>query len=334
MRSCRNWKQPFKLGEGASTTAPAPSRRGRALGWLAGVAVVYLVALWYLDRDKNVLSRLSDLAAPLMLCATAQLVSYGVRYQRWRMLLHVQGHSKFAWWPGLAAYLAGFAFTASPGKAGELLRIRYFSRWGVPPQTTLATFIHERALDLLVITLLATGAAGLVPLFGVLTAVVLTVILGLWLAAGCTALQQLARGVVLRLPSRKLRQLCMFLLGGIHALRPLLRPGLTLKAAAHGAAAWLLTAAAFAWLCHALGISLAWQHAVAIYPLAMLVGALSFIPGGVGTTEAAIVVMLTHTGANLDVALTAAIGIRLASLWLAILVGMTAMAGLEARRPG
>jgi len=115
------------------------------------------------------------------------------------------------------------------------------------------------------------------------------------------------------------------------ALQPLLRPRLALTSAIHGAAAWLLTSAAFAWLCHSLGIDLAWQHAVAIYPLAMLVGALSFVPGGVGTTEAAIVVMLASVGAGVDVALTAAIGIRLASLWLAVLVGMLAMAVLEAR---
>ncbi|WP_312326617.1 lysylphosphatidylglycerol synthase transmembrane domain-containing protein [Stenotrophomonas sp.] len=319
------------MAEDASFTPPSPQRRGRALGWLAGVAAVYLVALWYLDRDKNVLSRLGELGGPLLLCAGAVLASYGFRYQRWHMLLRAQGHPLASWWSGLWAYVAGFAFTASPGKAGELLRIRYFSRLGVPPRTTLTTFVYERALDLLVITLMATGAARLVPLFGVLTGLVLAVVAGICLLACWPALQQLARVVIARLPGQRLRQLCGFLLDGVCALRPLLRPGLTLASALHGAAAWLLTSAAFAWLCHSLGIDLAWQHAVAIYPLAMLVGALSFVPGGVGTTEAAIVVMLASVGAGVDVALTAAIGIRLASLWLAVLVGMLAMVVLEAR---
>jgi len=104
---------------------------------------------------------------------------------------------------------------------------------------------------------------------------------------------------------------------------------LLLHASLHGAAAWLLTAAAFALLCQALGIALPWPLALGIYPLAMLVGALSFVPGGVGTTEAAIVVMLGASGVAVDTALTVAIGIRLVSLWLAVVVGMLAMAFLE-----
>ncbi|MGB0400245.1 lysylphosphatidylglycerol synthase domain-containing protein, partial [Stenotrophomonas sp.] len=71
-----------------------------------------------------------------------------------------------------------------------------------------------------------------------------------------------------------------------------------------------------------------------IYPLAMLIGALSLVPGGVGTTEAAIVLMLGASGVEVDAALTVAIGIRLVSLWLAVIVGMLAMARLElAARP-
>lgn len=61
----------------------------------------------------------------------------------------------------------------------------------------------------------------------------------------------------------------------------------------------------------------------------MLIGALSFVPGGVGTTEAAIVLMLGATGVPMETALTVAIGIRLVSLWLAVLVGMLAMLALE-----
>lgn len=320
------------MTDGTSSPAtPAPPRRGRALGWLAGIATAYLVVLWYLDRDKNILSRLGDLAGPLLLCALAVLASYGFRYQRWHMLLRAQGYPVSPWGSGLVAYLAGFAFTASPGKAGELLRIRYFSRMGVPARTTLATFVYERALDLIVIALLSTGAAGLVPMFGALIGVVLAVVIGLCLVAFCPGLQKVARAMIARLPGQRLHRLCDFLLDGVCALRPLLRPRLTITSAAHGAAAWLLTAVAFAGLCQSLGILLSWPHALAIYPLAMLVGALSFVPGGVGTTEAAIVVMLASVGAAMDVALAAAIGIRLASLWLAVLVGMGAMAGLEAR---
>ncbi|ELC7364397.1 flippase-like domain-containing protein [Stenotrophomonas maltophilia] len=320
------------MSESLSTTAP-PIRRGRALVWLTLIASVYLLGLWYVDRDKQILTRLQALALPLAGCAVLVLASYGVRYLRWRMLLSAQ-RQRTGWGAGILAYLAGFAFTASPGKAGELLRIRYFSRLGVPAQVTLTTFIYERALDLLVITGLSLAAAHLVPLFGVLANIVLCLVVALCLLACAPRLQRLASAFVNRLPGQPLRRLARFLMGGAISLRPLLRPGLTVASTVCGALAWLLTAAAFAWLCNALDIVLPWQYAMAIYPLAMLIGALSFVPGGVGTTEAAIVLMLAASGAEPDAALAAAIGIRLASLWLAVAVGMIAAAVLETRGPG
>lgn len=306
-----------------------PTPRGRAAGWVVAVAALYLAALWYLDRDRNILSRLAELAAPLGACALLVLASYVARYQRWRAVLVAQTHPPARWASGFAAYLAGFAFTASPGKAGELLRIRYFGWQGVPARTTLTTFIYERALDLLVITVLAIGAAGLIPLFGLLVAIILAVLAGLSALACWPWLARTARGLVDKLPGTPVRRLGHFLVDGAVALGPLLRLRLLVPASAWGGVAWLLTAAAFALLCVSVGVDLAWPLALGIYPLAMLIGALSFVPGGVGTTEAAIVLMLGANGVSADTALAVAIGIRLVSLWLAVLVGMLAVAALE-----
>lgn len=308
-----------------------PARGGRAGLWVAAIAVIYVAALWYLDRDRNILSQLAKMAAPLSACAVLVLLSYACRYQRWRSVLAAQGRPVHAWWQGLLAYLAGFAFTASPGKAGELLRIRYFNWQGIPPRATLTTFIFERACDLLVITLLSIAAATLVPAFGLLALIILVLLLAL-LALGCwPPLARFARGLAARLPGAPVRRAAGFLIDGGTALGPLLRVRLLLGSLGWGSVAWLLTAAAFAWLCHSAGITLPAHLLLGIYPMAMLIGALSFVPGGVGTTEAAIVMMLVACGVGADAALAIAIGIRLASLWLAVLMGMLAMAALESR---
>lgn len=315
-------------------TSPAPvkpARRGRAGLWVAATAAAYLAVLWYIDRDRNILSQLADHASTLALCSALVLASYVFRYQRWRAVLAAQRLRPHSWGQGALAYLAGFAFTASPGKAGELLRIRYFGWQGIPPSATLAAFIFERALDLLVITVLAIGAAHLVPAFGALAAIILGVVLALALLGCWPPMAHTAHRLLDRLPGAPLRRLGHFLVGGASALGPLLRARLLLPSSLQGAAAWLLTAAAFALLCHAMGVALPWPLALGIYPLAMLVGALSFVPGGVGTTEAAIVVMLAATGVGVDTALAVAIGIRLVSLWLAVVVGMIAMVWLEVR---
>ncbi|MEE7558504.1 flippase-like domain-containing protein, partial [Xanthomonas sp. Kuri4-2] len=133
-------------------------------------------------------------------------------------------------------------------------------------------------------------------------------------------------------PGAWLRRLLAFLLTGLGALRPLLRLRTLAEGGAWGLGAWLLTSLAFMGLCMAMGLALPWQAALGIYPLAMLVGALSFVPGGVGTTEAAIVLMLRRFEVDLDQAVAAAIAIRLVTLWFAVLVGMLAMASLERSR--
>jgi uncharacterized protein (TIRG00374 family) len=69
--------------------------------------------------------------------------------------------------------------------------------------------------------------------------------------------------------------------------------------------------------------------ALGIYPLAMLVGALSFVPGGVGTTELAIVLMLDRLGIATADAIAVAVAARLVTLWYAILVGALAMIRAE-----
>ncbi|CRD61440.1 lysylphosphatidylglycerol synthase transmembrane domain-containing protein [Stenotrophomonas indicatrix] len=320
------------MSKSASPAPASPDRRGRAAAWIIAIAAVYLIALCYVDRDRSILSRLSEMAVPLALCALAVLLSYLFRYQRWRSVLAAQGHPLEHWWPGLLAYLAGFAFTASPGKAGELLRIRYFGWLDVPGRITLTTFIFERAIDLLVITLLAIGASSLIPAFGLLALIILALLLALLALACWPPLAAATRTAANWVPTAWLRRLAHFLVDGGSSLRPLLRPRLLCSSTGWGAAAWLLTAFAFAWLCYASGISLTWPLALGIYPLAMLIGALSFVPGGVGTTEAAIVLMLAATGVATDMALAIAIGIRLVSLWLAVLVGMLAMAVLESTR--
>ncbi|WP_251275548.1 hypothetical protein, partial [Enterobacter hormaechei] len=77
-----------------------PIRRGRALAWLTLVAGIYLLGLWYVDRDKQILTRLQALALPLCGCVALVLASYGFRHLRWHMLLRAQGQPT-GWRAGL-----------------------------------------------------------------------------------------------------------------------------------------------------------------------------------------------------------------------------------------
>ncbi|MFZ3223540.1 MAG: lysylphosphatidylglycerol synthase domain-containing protein, partial [Rugosibacter sp.] len=96
-----------------------------------------------------------------------------------------------------------------------------------------------------------------------------------------------------------------------------------------GLAAWGLTSLAFVYLLVQLKINLPILAAIAIYPLAMLAGAASMLPGGIGSVEATIVVVLSLYGVSVGVATLAAIGIRLATIWFSVVCGFIALAILE-----
>lgn len=69
--------------------------------------------------------------------------------------------------------------------------------------------------------------------------------------------------------------------------------------------------------------------ALGIYQLAILAGAASVVPGGVGSTEVTIVALLSLFEVPLGIATLAAVEIRFASIWFAMLCGFIAMCVLE-----
>ena len=67
------------------------------------------------------------------------------------------------------------------------------------------------------------------------------------------------------------------------------------------------------------------EFAVFIYALSMLVGGLSFLPGGLGSAEAVMIALLILKGMAMPTAVAATVFIRLATLWFAVLIGLLAL---------
>ncbi len=308
--------------------APLGDRPGRMAPWLAAFVFAYIGFMLWTDSKYQLGERLADSGWVLLGLLPLIFCSFLLRYLRWRLLLRHCGRSPgFA--PGLLAYLAGFALTASPGKAGELIRIRYFSRLGVPANLTIATFVFERACDLIVVLGLSLLVAAQLPAFGMLAGTILAIVAAiLIMARSQRGLRTLQRFLFKRMP-RWISRPASTLLGGIARFHSMLEPALIFRSLAIGTLAWLLPSVAFTALCASMGLDLPLAAALGIYPAAMLVGALSFIPGGIGTTEAAIVALLASAGVAVPDAFVVAIGIRLSTLWFATLMGGSCVAMLD-----
>ncbi|XHS80297.1 YbhN family protein [Burkholderiaceae bacterium UC74_6] len=304
-----------------------------ALLGFAVLTALYLGALVWLDARRQVFDGLVSLVSVLPVLVAISLATYGARYARWYWLLLRAGY-RVPVCLGFLAYLAGFAFTATPGKVGELIRIRYFEPMGVPAWRVIAVFVFERGMDLLVVlglAMLAIQDAHLLALSAgfVLLCLGLVVLLGRHPAV----LHDLAYrldGAGLRRTTSALRALAR----GLGGAAVWLRPADVMLSVLAGVLAWGATAFGFVYLLRHLGVTgLPLAESLAIYPLSMLAGAASMLPGGIGSTEATITALLHASGVPLEVGVMAAVGVRLATLWFAILCGLASAAVLEAGWP-
>lgn len=252
------------------------------------------------------------------------LLNYALRFVRWQGYLQRFGHA-VPWRPSLRIYLAGFALTTTPGKLGEALRGVLLKPLGVPWSHSFAAFFSERISDLFAVVLIALLGLSLYPQAQPL------VVAGLVLAlVGQVVLANDAwSGAVLRrLPAdgggRLTRALGHVLTVFVEARR-CHTPAVLLGATLLSVVAWSAEAWAFHFILERLGADVPLRFAMFVYALAMLAGALSFMPGGLGGAEAVMAALLIWKGMSPADAVAATLVIRLATLWFAVAIGAVAL---------
>ncbi len=77
-------------------------------------------------------------------------------------------------------------------------------------------------------------------------------------------------------------------------------------------------------LLNLLSLNIPLDLAVSIYAVSLLIGAITFLPGGLGGVEVAMIQLLMLAGAEPSAAATATILIRMSTLWFSVLLGLLA----------
>lgn len=292
------------------------------------VSLCYLMALVWVDSKNHVFAAFPKLISLLPTLMGLSLISYLIRYSRWHWLL-IRAGSNTNVVTGFLAYVAGFAFTATPGKVGELLRIRYLSPQGVPPSRVVAAFVFERAFDLLAVLALSALAVRDTGLFVFVFGFVAVFLAGLMFAA-LNPIWLTKVSAYLRFHQlKRFARVGVTLRNGLSGCRVWVTPLDVLISMVLGVVAWSITSFCFVWLLGELGVSIPILSALAIYPLAMLAGAASMLPGGFGSTEGTLVALLSMFDVPPGISVLAAVGIRFALMWIAVLCGLVALTASE-----
>jgi uncharacterized protein (TIRG00374 family) len=256
------------------------------------------------------------------------LANYALRFVRWEIYLS-RLNSRIAALQSLAYYIGGFAFTTTPGKAGEAVRSLYLKRHGVPYVHSLAAFFAERLVDLVAMVLLSLVAALAFPAYRWPVLIVTMAVLMLLPLIHANAFHAFLELQLSRLSSERLRSIGSRLMDLLRSASSLLRSAPLYAGLVLALIAWAAEGVAFHVILEALDVHTSLELAIGIYSVSVLAGALSFIPGGLGTTEAVMVLLLKLVGADTPTAVAATLICRLATLWFAVIIGAIVLAVLE-----
>lgn len=308
--------------EGGNTQF-SPARKmalaATALLYLAGAAAIYAII------DEETLQ--TALSLPLAVVAALlglSLINYAIRAWRWAVLGDHLGF-RVPVTRNVLYYLAGFSLTSTPGKAGEAVRLWFLkSGHGIPYVRSLPLMLADRIIDMWAVLLLTlVSIAGFTEYQWQGAALAL-------LIAGVSIpilfprrFERVLDWIYSRAPRRaRLIDAGRRIMRAMAELSNWRTYGLTLIPTVGG---WLAECIALYLVLKHFGADVTVLNAVFIFSFSIIVGAISMLPGGLGSTEATIVILLRALGVDFDSALAATAIIRISTFWFAVAIGVLLM---------
>jgi len=217
-------------------------------------------------------------------------------------------------------FLSGLALSVTPGKAGELVKA-YLVRQsaGAPVGLGVSAVFAERLTD--VMALLILSLAGIYSLqegawtLGIAAAGIGGLLLVIFIPGAIPFLL----GILERFPGAK--RLVGPARDAYTNARTLLAPGMLVKGLSMGVLAWMAECVGFYYVLEGFGAGVDLWSATFVYAFATIFGALTLLPGGIGTTEGSMTGLLTLRGVPIVDAAAATFIIRACTLWFAVGIG-------------
>jgi uncharacterized protein (TIRG00374 family) len=285
-------------------------RRGKAL-----LGVVSLLLLLFLFSQAN----LAELAAALgrarpewlVLGLAATVAASAARVLRWGVLLHERGGVRF--WKLAPIQMAGIAMSNfTPGKVAEPLKVVFLRRHGFRYSFALLSVAWERLFDLLLLGLLSLGVV--LGLNGETQGLVFLALVGLLVATFVLhyRLETLAAWL------SGFRLLSFLREFEAHRFQPLTLAGLALGTVVIWSLDFLAAWAAFV----SVGVAADYLFVASAFSASVLLGVVSFLPGGLGSTEAAFLFFLSATGYPVPQLLAGVVLARLVTMGFSSALGL------------
>lgn len=317
------------VAEGTPPLARRVFRTRTVVSFLLAFVVLYLVYRQFLGQDwREVWASIREANARLLLLSfTVFYCSYLFRGLRWKTLLENVGYGQATGRPipsifGLTRimYLAWFANCITVARLGDAYRSYLLKRAaGVSVAVTLGTVVAERLLDLMVLaamlsaTALTLSAGALPP--EATQALAVGLILSTVGIFGLLSMRRLRWLVERFLPKRLHAHYARFehgTVGSFHRI-PLL--------VAYSAVGWVIEGSTLYLTAAAVGAPVSVGGALLVALIASLLTTIPFTPGGLGFTEAGMVLLLQWLGLDTPSAAAITLLFRFVNYWSIVGLG-------------
>ena len=308
---------------------------GRKLAVSLALGLLVFVGLsLYADLPQVVgaLSQFDWKLLPAILVLT--LLNYFLRFIKWAFYLDRLGITNVSRWESFLLFFAGLSMVVTPGKVGEWLKsylLREIS--GVPFSRSAPIILAERLTDGLALTLLALAGLALFQVgWQVLLVVTLIAVAFIALSRWRTGMEALFAWAASRpVIGPRVHHLQSF----YESTHELLSPPNLAVAVGLGLVSWFGECVALYFVFVGLGVAgspLLLVQSSFILGSSTIAGAALMTPGGLGVAESGIV-GLSQLLLDLprSIAVSAAILIRLGTLWFGVVIGLFALLLLTQR---
>lgn len=251
-------------------------------------------------------------------------IGFLFRFIRWQHFLHLLGHY-IPFLRSLRIYIGGFAFSVTPGKAGEALRSVFLKDFHVPYRESFGAFLAERFSDVMACILLSLGGFLYCPEMRPFLYISLSFVAAILLLVQSSAILRGLERILRRITPERFSKYTEYAFEIALSFKKCFNLANLTFGILLGMVAWGLEGTAFYYLLASLDAPISLHTAIFIYTFSLLIGAMTFLPAGLGGAEIAMMQFLALYNVPSSTAVAATIVIRLTTLWFSVLLGIAVL---------
>ena len=286
--------------------------------------IVYAIFLFISDLDKISDKILNFKLEFLPIILGLVIFSWIISYFRCNILLKNQNihipHSL-----NFQIFLVGGALGITPGKIGELFKSQILKeKFNIPRTKTAPLFIVEKFLDLVSAMIVTVIGIWFIPEIGYLAIIglIISIILFKILTSKKLFIQTLSFLNKIKFLSKYLEPLS----SSHEILSKTLHSKKMFSLLILSVFYWIVIGCAAFFVIEGFGFSVgSILNIISTYSSSLIIGALSFIPGGIGIAEGSLIGLLTFQGIDVSEAIVIVVLIRIFTLWFSTITGFIAL---------